>query len=139
MPAPLTVLDEDRQVSVSGDVASGRVLLVDDALTAATGWTLKPEGLCRNELCVPLLGRDVRGEGGLLDVERVAETLGRPYAVELDGGAVIALGPRAEEAPGVVRAGDEAPDFTLETLDGDTLTFSDLGGSKRVLFCWASW
>lgn len=32
-----------------------------------------------------------------------------------------------------------APDFTLETLNGDTLTLSDLKGKKVILNFWATW
>ena len=47
-------------------------------------------------------------------------------------------------APAAVRAGgpkvgDEAPDFTLETLDGKTVSLSDYRGTPVVLNFWASW
>ena len=35
--------------------------------------------------------------------------------------------------------GHPAPDFTLQTLDGDTLTLSDLQGKAVVLNFWATW
>jgi len=37
------------------------------------------------------------------------------------------------------REGFAAPDFTLETLEGETLTLSDLRGKAVVVNLWASW
>ena len=38
-----------------------------------------------------------------------------------------------------VNTGDEAPDFSLRSLDGNTVKLSDYRGGKTVLFMWASW
>jgi cytochrome c biogenesis protein CcmG/thiol:disulfide interchange protein DsbE len=39
----------------------------------------------------------------------------------------------------VASVGDEAPDFELNTLDGETIRLSDLRGTPVVLNFWASW
>ncbi|HIW66436.1 MAG TPA: TlpA family protein disulfide reductase [Candidatus Alistipes intestinipullorum] len=39
----------------------------------------------------------------------------------------------------LVHAGDTAPDFTVEMLDGSQLTLSDLRGKVVLLTFWASW
>lgn len=44
-----------------------------------------------------------------------------------------------ELKPTPIRAGDDAFDFTLETVDGDTVTLSRLRGSVVVLDFWATW
>jgi len=38
-----------------------------------------------------------------------------------------------------VNLGDEAPDFTLPSLDDGQVSLSDYRGKKLVLFMWASW
>lgn len=43
-------------------------------------------------------------------------------------------GPNAEEWSGVM-----APDFTVTTLDGDTLTLSELRGKRVIVDFWATW
>jgi cytochrome c biogenesis protein CcmG/thiol:disulfide interchange protein DsbE len=41
--------------------------------------------------------------------------------------------------PDTVTVGKPAPDFTAETLNGDTVTLSDLQGSPVALNFWATW
>ena len=47
--------------------------------------------------------------------------------------------PPPAEAPPSPRKGFAAPDFTLETLDGNTLKLSELRGRPVILNLWASW
>src|SRR3981189_2191870 len=57
-----------------------------------TGWTLKPEGMCRDERCVPLPAAAVKG--GDVDVEAFWHRLGGPVIASHEGEA-WALGPPA--------------------------------------------
>ena len=43
------------------------------------------------------------------------------------------------ERPAIPLVGHPAPEFTLETLDGESLSLSDLKGQAVVLNFWASW
>ena len=44
-----------------------------------------------------------------------------------------------EEATTLVKAGDRAPDFSVELLNGETLTLSALRGRVVLLDFWATW
>jgi len=98
--------------------------LPDEAVAAALGWTLKPEGLCRGAVCTPLLGRSVTDALGLLVAGDPAE-------------GVLAVVPSAATRS----AGDDgrAPSLTLPDVDGNPVSFDDQSGHKRVLVTWASW
>ena len=61
-----------------------------DEFEAGTGWSLKPQGACRGEVCVPLPANAVRD--GEVDVAAVAERLGMPLLEDVDAG-LWALGP----------------------------------------------
>jgi peroxiredoxin len=43
------------------------------------------------------------------------------------------------EAASIVKAGDQAPDFSVEMLDGRTIKLSDMGGKVVLLNFWATW
>ncbi|MFQ3543227.1 TlpA disulfide reductase family protein [Halobacillus rhizosphaerae] len=45
----------------------------------------------------------------------------------------------APNAPRELKTGEKAPDFTLETLNGDSITLDDLKGKKVFLNFWATW
>ena len=100
-----------------------------------TGWTLKPEGMCRDERCVPLPAAAVKGTE--VDVEAFWQKLGGPVIASHEGDA-WALGAPADERNAALE-GLQAPDFTLPDVDGKPRTLSELRGKKVFLATWASW
>ena len=50
----VTLLTDRGMRAVDARVEGERLWLDAAALEDATGWALKPEGLCRDEACVPL-------------------------------------------------------------------------------------
>ena len=100
-----------------------------------TGWTLKPEGMCRAELCVPMLAASV--SKGEIDVAAFWTKLGGPV-IASDDRAVWALGTPPDERNAALE-GLAAPDFTLPDVDGVPRTLSQLRGKKVFLATWASW
>ena len=100
-----------------------------------TGWTLKPEGMCRAEACVPLPASAV----GTNEVDLAAfwTRLGGPVTVS-DKRDVWALGAPADERNAALE-GLAAPDFTLPDVNGVPRSLSQLRGKKVFLATWASW
>ena len=120
---------------------AGRLLVDADALERATGWVLKPEGLCRDDVCIPVRDRSalvaVDGETTRIDLAAFAEALGRLSVVDADEGVAALGAPAAERASS--RAGGRAPDFELPDLDGGSLRLGSIGRKKKLLLAWASW
>ncbi len=100
-----------------------------------TGWTLKPEGMCRADQCVPLPASAVGTSE--VDVAAFWKKVGGPV-VASDAHDVWALGAPAAERNAALE-GLEAPDFTLPDIEGTPRTLSDLRGKKVFLATWASW
>ncbi len=100
-----------------------------------TGWTLKPQGMCRAELCVPLPASATNGTE--VDVEAFWKKLGAPV-IASEARDVWALGAPADERNAALE-GLQAPDFTLPDIDGTPRSLSQLRGKKVFLATWASW
>lgn len=133
----ITVIDDGRAVDVAARVEDGRIMLTPDVLEESLGWSLKPEGLCRGDVCVPLRSGDDRVSSAGVDLAAFADMIGRPLAVETDAGAA-ALGASAAER-GARLAALEAPDFTLPDLTGALHSLSEHRGKKVLLVAYASW
>ena len=99
---------------------------------AGSGWSLKPQGACRGEVCVPLPADAVTA--GEVDVAAVAERLGMPLVGDPDAG-LWALGP--ETLSGRALPSAEAPELVLPDLDGRQFRLSSLRGQKVVIVSWA--
>ena len=107
--------------------------LIDPAAPGAErslGWERKPEGLCRDEMCVPV-------PSGPLDLAAVAAVLHRPLVID-EAAGVAAIG-ASSMARGAALHSGMAPDFTLKDLAGHAWTLSQFRGRKVVLYAYASW
>ena len=100
-----------------------------------TGWTLKPEGMCRGDECVPLAADAIRGN--VVDVQALWRRLDAPVLHD-DLQSVWVLGADAGSRRRALADGI-APDFTLPDLAGKLHTLSALRGRKVFLATWASW
>jgi len=136
----ITVVYEDRVTSLAGEAAESELWIAGPELARTLGWELKPEGLCRGALCIPVPpGRRaelVRGDGAV-NLAALARHRGQAVAHDEER-SVWAFGPSGEVRAGAARS-LVAPDFTLPDLDGRPHTLSEARGKKVVLASWASW
>lgn len=128
-PVRLTLIDE-REANVDAVIDGDRVLVSPDDLLRATGYELKPEGLCRGDMCIP--ARDL--DPSALDLSRVAAALHRSFVVSVEGGVAAFAGDPMSS--GLRASIDE---LELPDLDGQVVRMSDFAGRKRLLIAWASW
>ena len=129
----ITLIDEGCPVRIDAAVV-GEAIRVDPR---ALGWKLEPEGLCRDDTCVPIRNRAELVHDDGIDLAAFARLLDRPLASEPAAG-VAALGASAGDR-GHRLAAMDAPDFTLPDLAGRPHSLRDQRGKKTLLIAWASW
>jgi len=132
----ITILGNEA-TTASGQWVDGHPLIEPDALSAAIGWTLKPEGLCRDDMCVPVRDRSAIEVGDKVNLAVAAEALDRPTLVDPDAGAVVLGQPNATRRAALLDR--QAPEFTLADLNGVDRRLSDYAGKKRLLVAFSSW
>jgi hypothetical protein len=138
-----TVLYGALETEVAGAAADhDRLWIPLDDLERSTGWTVKPEGLCRGEVCVPVpAGRAtdwLDGEPRRLDFAAFAAHLGHAVARD-EARQVWSFGPPADRGAVSASGPVVAPELRLPDLDGTLHSLSDYRGKKILLYAWASW
>lgn len=112
-------------------------------LTRATRFVVKPQGICRDELCFPIpKGRKAdfvakKPSSEWFNLSEFARLVKQPAARDEKNG-VWYFGKREDER-GTYLASLEAPNFTLPDMTGHTHSLSDFRGKKVLLITWASW
>lgn len=129
------------ETEVGGAAADrDRLWIPLDDLERSTGWTAKPEVLCRDEVCVPVPAGKAWLDGAArrLDFAAFAAHLGHAVARDEDRG-VWSFGPPADRGAASASGPVTAPEFRLPDLDGTLHSLSDYRGKKVLLYCWSSW
>jgi hypothetical protein len=108
------------------------MLLTEFSCTAeeferGTGWSIKPEGACKGDACVPL-------DAGTFDLAATCDRLGMAIVNDPDSG-VWAIGP--ETLGGRALWSAEAPELVLPDLEGREFRLGALRGQKVALVAWA--
>jgi hypothetical protein len=123
--------------------SSGDLWITTSDLTRATRFVIKPQGVCREELCFPLpKNRQTefilkKGAATWFNLSEFARLIRQPFVSDQKNG-VWYFGPRVTEQNGYL-ASLEAPNFTLPDLNGKLHSLTDFRGKKVLLITWASW
>ena len=123
---------------VDADTTNGLWLSAND-FARVSGFSRKPEGFCKDELCYPVpAARTAEFEnGGRYNLAALADLIGQPMVVD-EAHRVWCFGEAAENRRRALTS-LEAPDFALPDLDGKMHSLSEYRGKKVLLASWASW
>ena len=132
----LTVIDESGSHAFE-QVAFGKLGVIADAFARATGWTLKAEGLCKDEICVPVRDAATMSNGEAIDVAEFVRVTGRNMVVDSSRN-VVAMGEQASNRAASMATLD-APNFTLPDINGNLVSLSDFANRKKLILAWSSW
>ena len=111
-------------------------------LTRINGFELKPEGLCYEQICIPVRPGDdslvVERDGSQwVNVTELADRLGQAVVADAEQ-RVWSFGPVPATMDATLGSAI-APDFELTDRHGKTVKLSDFRGKKVLLVTWASW
>jgi hypothetical protein len=125
------------------ETESADLWITTNDLQRATRFVIKPQGVCRDELCFPLPKNrkaefvTKKGATTWFNLSEFARLIKQPVAADANNG-VWFFGPREQEQNRYL-ASLEAPDFTLTDLYGKLHSLKDFRGKKVLLVTWASW
>ena len=132
------IINVDGQVTaVDLSEQSGKLSVSNSVLEQATGWSLKPEGLCRDQVCVPVRNVEALVRDNQVDLGEFALLVSQNIVIDVQR-KVVVFGEQAQ-IRGTEMATLEAPDFTLPDIHGRQVSFSDYNRRKRLLLAWSSW
>ena len=129
--------------SVSAEAAEKSLWITTKDLEAATGFHIKPQGICRDELCFAIPAKrkaefiSKRGAVSWFNLTEFAALVKQPVAHD-DKSGTWYFGKREDER-GAYLASLEAPNFTLPDVNGKMHSLADYRGKKVLLITWASW
>ena len=128
----ILITDTIETILPDARVEGERLWLSSSELEAATGWASRPEGFCREGVCVPIPpGR----EREFLRGDQIDAAM--PLEHSEDGGTWVFGTSAAERAAALSSL--EAPDFSLPDPSGRRHSLSEHRGKKVLLVSWASW
>jgi hypothetical protein len=136
------VYDDTATDLASAREEAGQLWITTADLKRATRFEVKPQGVCRDELCFPLpkakqeafIHKD--GSASWFNMTAFAQLVHQPVAHD----AALStwyFGLRADQRQQLSSL--QAPDFTLPDLQGKLHRLSDFRGKKILLVTWASW
>ncbi|MCU1368513.1 MAG: hypothetical protein JWN39_4152 [Ilumatobacteraceae bacterium] len=133
-----TVINDTQHVEVEATIVEDRWLMTPDAFESLTGWTLKPEGMCREDVCAPIYRKHaVLSPDGMVDLVEAAPVIGMTAVADLARGVAALGASAAARAESMTTL--QAPAFTLPDMSGNPVSLHDFDRRKVLLLAWSSW
>jgi len=134
-----TVLYQGRTTTIAR-IGKGQGLLIDPAdLPKINGFTLKPEGACYGDMCIPIGDSLLVEQDGVqwFDLTAFADFLGQDYVGDTQSQVWSFAELPARRESMMVDA--MAPDFEVTDRGGQVVNMADLKGKKALIVTWSSW
>jgi hypothetical protein len=136
-PRRATILYDDTATSVTdtGPTDAAALWVRKSDLPRINKFELKPQGACRDDICIPIPASMTRG--GYFNLSAFARKVGQTVVADTDEG-VWSLGEMQMMRGGFLKS-RVAPDVAIPDRRGRTIHLSDFRGKKVLLVTWASW
>jgi hypothetical protein len=139
MPNMTTIVIDDKATICNANVKNNELWIDQKELEKAIGWSIKPEGFCQGNTCIPYpkTEADAFVQGSEVNVSSFWNLMDKPILHD-ESGDTWMLGTGHKERLSVLNS-LQAPDFSLPDLDGKRHSLSDYKGKRVFLTTWSSW
>jgi hypothetical protein len=132
----ITVLT-DSTILTPGHWTNGEPYINAEEIKEILGWEVKPEGLCKEDTCIPIDKDKDLEDQGRYSLRQIANLTEHPALVSSET-QTVAIGQPSTLRISALRD-KVAPDFKLPDIDGVDRALSDWAGKKRLLVAFSSW
>ena len=135
----ITVIHEHQTLDVNAQIKDNDLWLTKKDVEQKLGWTIKPEGFCQDEQCIPYpSGNEIEFlQNEYLNVSKFWNLTGKPILHDEMRETWLLGAGHKERSKKLTSL--EAPDFRLPDLDGEFHSLSDYRGKRIFLTTWSSW
>lgn len=134
-----TVLYQGRAVTLSETGPGPGLLIRPEDLGRVNGFEVKPEGVCFEDLCIPMSDKLLVDRNGAqwFDLTAFADLLGQPYVADAESGVWSFAEIPANRERRLLNA--MAPEFEVKDRQGKVIRLADFKGKKALVVTWSSW
>jgi hypothetical protein len=139
VPHMTTILIDDNVTICNANVKNNELWIEQKELEKTTGWSIKPEGFCQGNTCIPYPKTETETfmQGSEINVSSFWNLMDRPILHD-ESGDTWMLGTSHKERLSTLNS-LKAPNFSLPGLDGKSHSLSDYKGKRVFLTTWSSW
>lgn len=134
-----TVLYQGKSTVLQETGRGDHLLIRPEDLYRSIGFELKPEGVCYQDICIPMQAKFMVEQDGKrwFDLTAFAAHMGQPVVADLDARVwSFAEVPAKRDN---MRVNAMAPDFEIRDRMGKVIRLADYRGKKALIVTWSSW
>jgi hypothetical protein len=134
-----TVLYQGKTVVLSDTGSGDHLLIRPEDLTRVNGFALKPEGICLDDICIPMQPNLLVEQGGRqwFDLTAFADLMGQAHVADVDARVWSFAEMPATRDNTLLNA--LAPALEVVDRKGEVIRLADYRGRKVLIVTWSSW
>jgi hypothetical protein len=134
-----TILYQGKAVTLSQTGRGPGLLIRPEDLGRVNGFEVKPEGVCFDDMCIPMNDKLLVEQNGSqwFDLTAFADLLGQSYVADIESRVWSFAEIPAKRERRLLEA--MAPEFEVKDRQGKVIRLADFRGKKALIVTWSSW